>query len=85
MLCLDGTKAKCKLCPAIIKTGGGSTSGLQSHMTSQHAGVLAQEQQQVADEPPAPKKMKQPTLFQCTTGKQTSSKQKSPCKICLKI
>ncbi|GBP84473.1 hypothetical protein EVAR_67479_1 [Eumeta japonica] len=32
----DGNSAKCKRCPAILKTLGGSTKGLHTHLSSKH-------------------------------------------------
>lgn len=32
----DGNSAKCKRCPAILKTMGGSTKGLHTHLSSKH-------------------------------------------------
>ena len=57
----DGSKAKCNHCGTELKTGGGSTKGLNTHMKTKHNEILAPPVTEESAPTPA-KKMKQPTI-----------------------
>ena len=57
----DDSKAKCNLCGTELKTGGGSTKGLNTHMKTKHNEILAPPVTEESAPTPA-KKMKQKNI-----------------------
>lgn len=58
----DGNSAKCKRCPGILKTLGGSTNGLHTHLLSKHnikviSASTSQDSENLNTAPPPAKRM----------------------------